>query len=182
MAYTVTPTSIDGVMILEPRVFGDERGFFMESFNQNQFEAATGLKRTFVQDNHSRSVQGVLRGLHYQTQHAQGKLVRVTHGSVFDVVVDLRKDSKTYGQWFGVELSAANKKQIWVPEGMAHGFLTLSEEAESQYKATDYYHPEYERSLLWNDPQLGIDWPFAKLNVPLILSSKDLQGLSFGEV
>lgn len=154
----------------------------MESFNQNQFEVATGLKCIFVQDNHSRSVQGVLRGLHYQTQHAQGKLVRVTRGSVFDVVVDLRKDSKTYGQWYGVELSAVNKKQIWVPEGMAHGFLTLSEEAETQYKTTDYYHPEFERSLLWNDPQLGIDWPLAKLNVPLILSNKDLQGLSFREV
>ena len=182
MAYTVTRTSIDGVLILEPQVFGDERGFFMESFNQSQFETATGLKRTFVQDNHSRSVQGVLRGLHYQTQHVQAKLVRVTRGSVFDVVVDLRKDSRTYGQWYGVELSAANNKQIWVPEGMAHGFLTLSDEAESQYKTTDYYHPEYEKSLLWNDVQVGIDWPLDRLNVPLILSNKDRNALPFSEV
>ena len=182
MAYTVTRTSIDGVLILEPQVFGDERGFFMESFNQSQFETATGLKRTFVQDNHSRSVQGVLRGLHYQTQHVQAKLVRVTRGSVFDVVVDLRKDSRTHGQWYGVELSAANNKQIWVPEGMAHGFLTLSDEAESQYKTTDYYHPEYERSLLWNDVQVGIDWPLDRLNVPLILSNKDGNALPFSEV
>lgn len=182
MAYKVTRTSIDGVLILEPQVFGDERGFFMESFNQSQFETATGLKRTFVQDNHSRSVQGVLRGLHYQTQHVQAKLVRVTRGSVFDVVVDLRKDSRTYGQWYGVELSAANNKQIWVPEGMAHGFLTLSDEAESQYKTTDYYHPEYEKSLLWNDVQVGIDWPLDRLNVPLILSNKDRNALPFSEV
>jgi dTDP-4-dehydrorhamnose 3,5-epimerase len=159
MPYQVTQTSIDGVLVLEPKVFGDARGFFFESFNARDFEQATGLKETFVQDNHSKSGKGVLRGLHYQTQHAQGKLVRVTHGSVFDVAVDIRKDSPTFGQWFGQELSAENKKQMWIPAGLAHGFLVTSECAEFLYKTTDYYYPEFERSLLWNDSAIGIEWP-----------------------
>lgn len=154
------PTSITEVLILEPKVFGDDRGFFFESFNARAFEQATGLKREFVQDNHSKSVKNVLRGLHYQIQQPQGKLVRVTQGEVFDVTVDLRKSSKTFGQWVGVHLSAENKKQLWVPEGFAHGFVVLSETAEFLYKTTDYYAPEYERSLLWNDAALSIQWPF----------------------
>ncbi len=155
-----TPTTIPDVLILEPQVFGDDRGFFFESFNAKTFEQATGLKRDFVQDNHSKSAKNVLRGLHYQIQNPQGKLVRVTQGEVFDVAVDLRKSSKTFGQWVGVHLSAENKKQLWVPEGFAHGFVVLSETAEFLYKTTDYYASEYERSLLWNDPALGINWPF----------------------
>ena len=155
-----TPTAIPEVLILEPKVFGDDRGFFFESFNARAFEQATGLKREFVQDNHSKSAKNVLRGLHYQIQNPQGKLVRVVQGEVFDVAVDLRKSSKTFGQWVGVHLSAENKKQLWVPEGFAHGFVVLSETAEFLYKTTDYYAPEYERSLLWNDPALGIEWPF----------------------
>ncbi len=155
-----TPTAIPDVIILEPKVFGDDRGFFFESFNARAFEQATGLKREFVQDNHSKSAKHVLRGLHYQIQNPQGKLVRVVQGEVFDVAVDLRKTSKTFGQWVGVHLSAENKKQLWVPEGFAHGFVVLSDTAEFLYKTTDYYAPEYERSLLWNDPALGIDWTF----------------------
>ena len=155
-----TPTAVPEVIVLEPKVFGDDRGFFFESFNARAFEQATGLKREFVQDNHSKSAKNVLRGLHYQIQNPQGKLVRVTHGEVFDVAVDIRKSSKTFGQWVGVHLSAENKKQLWVPEGFAHGFVVLSETAEFLYKTTDYYAPEYERSLLWNDPVLGILWPF----------------------
>lgn len=155
-----TPTAIPEVIILEPKVFGDDRGFFFESFNARAFEQATGLKREFVQDNHSKSAKNVLRGLHYQIQQPQGKLVRVTQGEVFDVAVDLRKSAKTFGQWVGVHLSAENKKQLWVPEGFAHGFVVLSETAEFLYKTTDYYAPEYERSLLWNDPALGIQWSF----------------------
>jgi dTDP-4-dehydrorhamnose 3,5-epimerase len=155
-----TQTAIPEVIILEPEVFGDERGFFFESFNARAFEQATGLKREFVQDNHSKSAKHVLRGLHYQIQNPQGKLVRVVQGEVFDVAVDLRKSSKTFGQWVGVHLSAENKKQLWVPEGFAHGFVVLSETAEFLYKTTDYYAPEHERSLLWNDPALGIQWPF----------------------
>jgi len=154
-----TPTAIPEVIILEPKVFGDDRGFFFESFNAKSFEQATGLKREFVQDNHSKSARSVLRGLHYQVQNPQGKLVRVVQGEVFDVAVDLRKSSKTFGQWVGVRLSAENKKQLWVPEGFAHGFVVLSETAEFLYKTTDYYAPEYERSLLWSDPVLGIKWP-----------------------
>jgi dTDP-4-dehydrorhamnose 3,5-epimerase len=165
-----TPTVIPDVLILEPKVFGDDRGFFFESFNAKAFESATGLKREFVQDNHSKSAKNVLRGLHYQIQQPQGKLVRVTQGEVFDVAVDLRKSSKTFGQWVGVDLSAENKKQLWVPEGFAHGFLVLSQTAEFLYKTTDYYSPEHERSLLWSDPVLGIDWPF---DVPPILAAKD---------
>jgi len=154
-----TPTAIPEVILLEPKVFGDDRGFFFESFNAKAFEQATGLKREFVQDNHSKSAKNVLRGLHYQIQNPQGKLVRVVQGEVFDVAVDLRKSSKTFGQWVGIHLSAENKKQLWVPEGFAHGFLVLSEMAEFLYKTTAYYAPEYERSLLWNDPELGIKWP-----------------------
>jgi dTDP-4-dehydrorhamnose 3,5-epimerase len=153
------PTSIPEVIILEPKVFGDDRGFFFESFNARAFEQATGLKRKFVQDNHSKSAKNVLRGLHYQIQNPQGKLVRVVLGEVFDVAVDLRKSSKTFGQWVGVHLSAENKRQLWVPEGFAHGFVVLSDTAEFLYKTTDYYAPEYERSLLWRDPDLGIEWP-----------------------
>ena len=154
-----TPTTIPEVLILEPQVFGDDRGFFFESFNARAFEQATGLKREFVQDNHSRSAKNVLRGLHYQIQNPQGKLVRVVRGEVFDVAVDLRKSSKSFGQWVGVHLSAENRKQLWVPERFAHGFVVLSETAEFLYKTTDYYAPEFERSLLWNDAALGIDWP-----------------------
>jgi dTDP-4-dehydrorhamnose 3,5-epimerase len=165
-----TPTAIPEVLILEPKVFGDDRGFFFESFNARAFEQATGLKREFVQDNHSKSAKNVLRGLHYQIQNPQGKLVRVVQGEVFDVAVDLRKSSKTFGQWVAHILSAENKKQLWVPEGFAHGFLVLSQTAEFLYKTTDYYSPEHERSLLWNDPTLGIDWP---LDGPPILAAKD---------
>lgn len=173
MPYQVTPTPIDGVLILEPKVFGDARGFFFESFNARDFAQATGLERTFVQDNHSKSSQGVLRGLHYQVQHPQGKLVRVTQGSVFDVAVDIRRESKTYGQWFGLELSAQNKRQLWVPEGLAHGFLVTSESAEFLYKTTDYYHPEFERSLSWSDPAVGVEWPLHLLSAPPLLAAKD---------
>jgi dTDP-4-dehydrorhamnose 3,5-epimerase len=173
MPYQVTTTPIEGVLILEPKVFGDARGFFFESFNARDFAQATGLVRNFVQDNHSKSSQGVLRGLHFQVQHPQGKLVRVTQGSVFDVAVDIRRDSKTFGQWFGLELSADNKRQLWVPEGLAHGFLVTSESAEFLYKTTDYYHPEHERSLLWNDPAIGIDWPLHLLSAPPLLAAKD---------
>ena len=156
----VTPTAIPEVLILEPKVFGDDRGFFFESFNARAFAEATGLDVAFVQDNHSKSAKYVLRGLHYQIQQPQGKLVRVVQGEVFDVAVDIRKSSKTFGQWVGVYLSAENKKQLWVPEGFAHGFVVLSETAEFLYKTTDYYAPEFERSLLWNDPAMGIEWPF----------------------
>lgn len=154
------PTAIPDVLILEPKVFGDERGFFYESFNARAFQVATGQDVQFVQDNHSKSNKGVLRGLHYQIKQTQGKLVRVVQGEVFDVAVDLRKSAKTFGKWVGMHLSAENKKQLWVPEGFAHGFVVLSETAEFRYKTTDYYAPEYERSLLWNDLALEIDWPF----------------------
>lgn len=156
----ITHLDIPDVCLIEPKVFGDERGFFFESFNQRQFEEIIGRKVIFVQDNHSRSAQGVLRGLHYQIRQPQGKLVRVVQGEVYDVAVDLRKSSKTFGRWVGVHLSAENKKQLWVPEGFAHGFVVLSETAEFLYKTTDYYAPQYERSLLWSDPDLGIVWPF----------------------
>lgn len=168
----VTPTAIDGVLVLEPKVFGDERGFFLESFNQRSFDQAAGAGFTFVQDNHSRSAKGVLRGLHYQEgEHAQGKLVRVAQGSVFDVAVDIRPASPTFGRWFGVELTAANQKQLWIPPGLAHGFVVLSDSADFLYKATGYYAPAAERSLRWNDPEIGIDWPLAGES-PL-LSAKD---------
>ncbi len=173
MPYQVTPTPIDGVLILEPKVFGDARGFFFESFNARDFEQATGLQRSFVQDNHSKSAKGVLRGMHYQVQNPQGKLVRVTQGAVFDVVVDIRKGSPTFGQWFGLELTVDNKKQIWIPEGLAHGFLVTSESAEFLYKTTDYYSPEHERSLLWSDPSVGISWPLHLLDAEPLLAAKD---------
>jgi dTDP-4-dehydrorhamnose 3,5-epimerase len=181
MPYQVTKTPIDGVLVLEPKVFGDARGFFFESFNARDFEQATGLKETFVQDNHSKSAKGVLRGLHYQVQHAQGKLVRVTQGAVFDVAVDIRQGSPTFGRWFGLELSADNKKQLWVSAGLAHGFLVTSESAEFLYKTTDYYHPESERSILWSDPAIAIDWPLHMLEGPPVLSAKDLNAKCFGE-
>ena len=182
MAYQVTATSIDGVLVLEPKVFGDARGFFFESFNARDFEQATGLKETFVQDNHSRSSRGVLRGLHYQVQHAQGKLVRVTQGSVFDVAVDIRKHSPTYGQWFGQELSAENKKQMWIPPGLAHGFLVTSDSAEFLYKTTDFYCPEFERSLLWSDPAIGIEWPLNLLDGEPLLAAKDQNASLFSSL
>ena len=162
--------AIPEVILLEPRVFGDERGFFFESFNHREFEELVGHKVQFVQDNHSRSSKGVLRGLHYQIKQPQGKLVRVVAGEVFDVAVDLRKSSPTFGQWVGAKLSAENKNQLWIPEGFGHGFVVLSEIAEFLYKTTDYYAPEYERSLLWDDPSIGIDWKF---NGEIKLSAKD---------
>lgn len=171
----VVPTRIPEVLVLEPKVFGDERGFFYESFNARAFAEATGLKRDFVQDNHSRSARGVLRGLHYQLQQAQGKLVRVCVGEVLDVTVDIRRSSPTFGQWVGVRLSAENKRQLWVPEGFAHGFVVLSEYAEFLYKTTDYYAPAHERCIRWDDPQLAIDWEFE--GSPQ-LSAKDQAGLS----
>lgn len=179
------PTVIDGVFILEPKVFGDARGFFMESYNRQSFEQATGLDIDFVQDNHSRSRKGVLRGLHYQIQQPQGKLVRVTSGSVFDVAVDIRRSSPTFGRWVGVELSADNHRQLWVPAGMAHGFVVLSDSADFLYKTTDYYAPQFERSIAWNDPAIGIDWPLAAHGiVEPLLSEKDRAGarLSQAEV
>ena len=170
MPYTVIPTAIPEVLVLEPKVFGDARGFFFESFNARDFAQATGLDVAFVQDNHSLSAQGVLRGLHYQIEHAQGKLVRVVQGEVFDVAVDLRQSSATFGRWVGERLSADNKRQLWVPPGFAHGFVVLSESAEFLYKTTDYWYPEHERSLLWNDPAIGIDWP---LQGQPLLAAKD---------
>lgn len=163
-------TSIPEVLIIEPKVFGDARGFFYESFNQKVFAEATGLDLQFVQDNHSRSAKNVLRGLHYQIQHPQSKLVRVVRGAVFDVAVDLRKGSATFGQWVGAELSEENAKQMWIPAGFAHGFLVLSEFADFLYKTTDYYYPQYERSIAWNDSEIGIQWP---LSGAPILSEKD---------
>ncbi len=171
-------TSIPEVIIFEPKVFGDERGFFYESFNEKVFKQATGLNIDFVQDNHSKSAKNVLRGLHYQTEHAQGKLVRVTQGEVFDVAVDLRQSSSTFGQWVGEKLSAENKHMIWVPAGFAHGFVVLSETAEFLYKTTDFYSPEHEISIQWNDADLGIDWP---LDEEPSLSVKDKDGLAFSE-
>ncbi|MFZ4625500.1 MAG: dTDP-4-dehydrorhamnose 3,5-epimerase [Rhodoferax sp.] len=159
MPYTVIPTVLPEVLILEPKVFGDARGFFFESFNARDFAQCTGLDVQFVQDNHSRSAKGVLRGLHYQIQHPQGKLVRVTQGEVFDVAVDLRCGSANFGRWDGLLLSADNKRQLWVPPGFAHGFVVLSESADFLYKTTDYWYPEFERSLLWSDAAVGIDWP-----------------------
>jgi dTDP-4-dehydrorhamnose 3,5-epimerase len=173
MPFTVTPTAIPDVLVLEPKVFGDARGFFYESFNARDFAQATGVDTQFVQDNHSKSAKGVLRGLHYQIRHAQGKLVRVVQGSVFDVAVDLRKSSPTFGRWVGVELSAENCRQMWVPPGFAHGFVVLSESAEFLYKTTDCWYPEHERSLLWNDPAIGIEWP---IDAPPQLAAKDQAG------
>jgi len=173
-----TPLAIPDVFLIEPKVFGDERGFFFESFNQAQFEAAIGKPVQFVQDNHSRSVKNVLRGLHYQIRQPQGKLVRVVQGEVFDVAVDLRKSSLTFGQWVGEILSAENKHQLWVPEGFAHGFVALSDAAEFLYKTTDYYAPEHERCILWSDASLKIEWP---KGIQPILSAKDAQGSSFAD-
>ena len=174
----VTPTAIPDVLVIEPRVFGDARGFFYESFNQKAFNQATGLNLNFVQDNHSRSAKGVLRGLHYQIQQPQGKLVRVVRGAVFDVAVDIRKRSPTFGKWVGVELSEENCKQLWIPAGFAHGFLVTSDSAEFLYKTTDYYAPEHERCLAWNDQDIAIDWP---LTTQPSLSAKDQQGLALCE-
>ena len=167
-----TPLSIPDVVLFEPQVFGDERGFFFESFNQAKFEAAIGRQVTFVQDNHSRSVKNVLRGLHYQIQQPQGKLVRVVQGEVFDVAVDIRQSSPTFGQWVGAVLSAENKRQLWVPEGFAHGFVVTSDSAEFLYKTTDYWAPAFERSIVWNDVAIGIVWP---IEGEPALSAKDQQ-------
>lgn len=169
----IISTRIPDVLILEPTVYGDERGFFFESFNERTFRDLTGVDAAFVQDNHSKSAKGVLRGLHYQLQQTQGKLVRVVAGAVFDVAVDIRKSSPTFGKWVGVELSADNKRQLWVPPGFAHGFVTVSDSAEFLYKTTDYYAPEFERAILWNDPAIGIDWP---LDGAATLSGKDQAG------
>ena len=168
---TVTPCDIEGLYVIEPTVFKDERGYFVETYNQNDMKEA-GLDMVFVQDNQSMSTRGVLRGLHFQKQFPQGKLVRVVRGKVFDVAVDLRSDSKTYGKWFGVELSAENMKQFYIPEGFAHGFLVLSDEAEFCYKCTDFYHPGDEGGLAWNDPEIGVEWPLEE-GVDLIISEKD---------
>lgn len=173
----VTPTAIPDVLVIEPKVFGDSRGFFFESFNQKAFDEAIGQHVDFVQDNHSRSAKGVLRGLHYQVQQPQGKLVRVVSGTVFDVAVDIRRSSSTFGRWVGVELSESNHRQLWVPAGFAHGFLVLSETADFLYKTTDYYAPAHERCIRWDDASIGIEWPGA--GVPLTLSAKDAAGTSF---
>ena len=175
----IIETDIEGVLIIEPRVFGDERGFFMETWNEGAFKEA-GLDLTFVQDNHSRSQKGVLRGLHFQNPGPQGKLVRVTNGAVFDVAVDLREGSPTFGKWAGVELSAENKRMFWVPEGLAHGFLTLADDTDFLYKCTAPYAPGSEHTLAWNDPGVGIDWPVANLDP--IISEKDAKGLSLSDV
>ncbi len=174
----VTPTTIPEVLIIEPKVFGDARGFFYESFNQKAFNQATNTEYQFVQDNHSRSTKGVLRGLHYQIQQPQGKLVRVVSGSVFDVAVDIRRASPTFGRWVGMELSEENHKQLWIPAGFAHGFMVTSDSAEFLYKTTDYYAPEHERCIAWDDPALGIQWP---LTASPSLSAKDQQGLALSE-
>ena len=175
----VVPTAIPDVLIFEPKVFGDERGFFMESFNQKVFDEAVGRHVDFVQDNHSRSSKGVLRGLHYQIQQPQGKLVRVTNGSVFDVAVDLRQSSPSFGRWVGVELSAENSRQLWVPEGFAHGFLVTSGSADFLYKTTDFYAPQFERSIVWNDAEIRIEWP--ELGSEPILAVKDANGATLAD-
>jgi dTDP-4-dehydrorhamnose 3,5-epimerase len=169
----IQTTEIPDVLVIEPKVFGDDRGFFYESFNERRFKELTGITENFVQDNHSKSARNVLRGLHYQIQQPQGKLARVVSGEVFDVAVDLRKSSPTFGRWVGVTLSAANKRQMWVPPGFAHGFVVISDSAEFLYKTTDYWAPEFERTILWSDPEIGIDWP---LESAPILSGKDQIG------
>ncbi len=179
MPITVTPTAIPDVLIIQPRVFGDDRGWFFESFNEKDFSAAVGQSVKFVQDNHSSSKKGVLRGLHYQIEQAQGKLVRVCHGAVFDVAVDFRQSSSTFGKSVGVELSAENKKQLWIPPGFAHGFLVLSETAEFLYKTTDYWHAASEKCVVWNDNDLKIQWP--DVGVKLILNPKDTAGLCWSD-
>lgn len=176
----VTPTAIADVLLLEPRVFGDERGFFLESYNEKVFAQATGLQVQFVQDNHSRSQRHVLRGMHFQSENPQGKLVRVVAGAVFDVVVDIRPDSPTYGSWVGETLSVDNQRQLWIPPGLAHGFLVLSESADFLYKTTAYYHPASERCLAWNDPTVAIDWPLG--DKPPLVSEKDAKGLHLNQL
>ena len=178
MPLSVIPTNIPEILILEPKFFGDKRGFFFESFNAKDFANITGLDVTFVQDNHSRSTKGVLRGLHYQLQQAQGKLVRVTKGTVFDVAVDIRKSSPTFGKWVSCELSDVNHRQLWVPAGFAHGFVVISESADFLYKTTDYYAPAHERCIAWNDPRIGIQWPE---DITPLLSAKDEQGVNLSE-
>lgn len=175
----VIDTKIADVKIIQPKVFGDERGFFLETFEKKRYQEMLNIDYDFVQDNHSRSSHGVLRGLHFQTKHAQGKLVRVVRGEVFDVAVDIRKDSPTYGQWEGVILSEENKTQFWIPPGLAHGFVVLSDIADFEYKCTDYYTPGFEGCLAWNDPDIGIDWP---IDFTPILSDKDLKGNLFKEI
>ena len=170
----VIQTEIPDVLLIEPKVFGDDRGFFFESFNQKNFSEKTGIMNDFVQDNHSRSSQGVLRGLHYQIEQAQGKLLRAVIGDIFDVAVDIRQNSPTFGKWVGYMLTAENKRQLWIPPGFAHGFLVVSEIAEVLYKTTDYYAPQYERSIVWNDPDIGIEWPIE--GITPILSKKDEAG------
>jgi dTDP-4-dehydrorhamnose 3,5-epimerase len=178
MAIQVTATALPEVKIIEPKVFGDARGFFFESFNGREFAEQVDAGAVFVQDNHSRSARGVLRGLHYQIQHAQGKLVRVVEGEVFDVAVDVRKSSPNFGKWVGVHLSAENKRQLWVPAGFAHGFVVLSDSAEFLYKTTDYWYPEFERSIVWNDPEIGVEWPID--GEPLV-AAKDAAGKRLSE-
>jgi len=178
----ITPTAIPDVLVIEPKMFGDARGFFFESFNQKAFNQAIGLNLNFVQDNHSRSAKGVLRGLHYQVEKPQGKLVRVVRGAVFDVAVDIRKDSLTFGRWEGIELSEGNHKQLWVPPGLAHGFVVLSESADFLYKTTDFYAPEHERCILWNDPAIDIQWPLDGYGIDSpLLSAKDKLGKLLGD-
>jgi dTDP-4-dehydrorhamnose 3,5-epimerase len=177
----IIPTPLAGLLVIEPKVFGDDRGFFFESYNERRFAELTGMGEqvpSFVQDNHSKSMKNVLRGLHYQVRQAQGKLVRVVAGEVFDVVVDIRKSSPTFGKWFGITLSAENKKQLWIPPGFAHGFVATSESAEFLYKTTDYWAPEHERCIVWNDPDIAIQWPIAGAPV---LSAKDAQGKRLGD-
>jgi len=177
MPFNIVATELEDVKILEPKVYGDARGFFFESFNAKDFQSAVGVKVDFVQDNHSKSARGVLRGLHYQIKHPQGKLVRVVAGEVFDVAVDIRRNSPSFGRWMGAHLSAENHRQIWIPPGFAHGFLVLSESAEFLYKTTDYWYPEHERSLIWNDPQINIKWPSS---IRPVLSAKDEVAPSLG--
>jgi dTDP-4-dehydrorhamnose 3,5-epimerase len=179
LTMNVTQTSLTGVLLIEPKVFGDERGFFFESFNARAFREATGVTRDFVQDNHSHSRHGVLRGLHYQIEQAQGKLVRAATGEVFDAVVDLRRSSPTFGRWEGFVLSAQNKRMLWVPPGFGHGYLVLSESADFLYKTTDYYAPQHERCVIWNDPTIGVQWPLP--GDELILSAKDRIGIPFAD-
>ncbi len=181
MPYTVTPTALPEVLVLEPRAYGDARGWFFESYNRRDFAAATGIDTEFVQDNHSRSALGVLRGLHYQIRHPQGKLVRVVAGRVWDVAVDLRRGSPRFGQWAGVELSADNRRQLWIPPGFAHGFLSLSEGAEFLYKTTDYWFAEHERCVSWNDARLGIAWPLQGLQPALAAKDAAAPGLDQAE-
>lgn len=178
MEYEATP--LPGVVVLKPKIFGDERGFFLETWNERVL-SDLGINAKFVQDNHSRSRQGILRGMHYQTEHTQGKLVRVSAGEVFDVVVDVRADSTTLGQWFGITLTASGQEQLWIPPGFAHGFYVLSDSADFQYKCTDYYHPESEVSLAWDDPRVAIDWPLVNGGAP-DLSSKDRAGRAFADI